>query len=47
MKKNLWDEARVFVGNKFFGGGISAPTVAGNLHSYDQIGDSKLFIYRR
>lgn len=47
VKKNLWDEARVFVGNKFFGGGINAPTVAGNLHSFDEIGDSKLFIYRR
>ncbi|MDI3527684.1 MAG: diaminohydroxyphosphoribosylaminopyrimidine deaminase [Tenuifilum sp.] len=47
IKKNLWDEARMFVGNKFFGDGIKAPTLSGKLISYDEIGDSKLFVYRR
>ncbi|MBQ9470268.1 MAG: bifunctional diaminohydroxyphosphoribosylaminopyrimidine deaminase/5-amino-6-(5-phosphoribosylamino)uracil reductase RibD [Bacteroidales bacterium] len=47
VKKNLWDEARIFVGNKFFGTGIKAPAAEGTLHSFDQIGNSKLFVYRR
>jgi diaminohydroxyphosphoribosylaminopyrimidine deaminase/5-amino-6-(5-phosphoribosylamino)uracil reductase len=46
IKRDLWDEARVFVGNKFFGDGIKAPTLNGKLFSYDQVGESKLFTYR-
>jgi diaminohydroxyphosphoribosylaminopyrimidine deaminase/5-amino-6-(5-phosphoribosylamino)uracil reductase len=46
VKKNLWDEARVFVGNNFFGDGVKAPEFKGELFSYDQVGDSKLFTYR-
>jgi len=46
IQKNLWDEARMFVGNKFFGEGVKAPTLKGQLVSYDEIGDSKLLIYR-
>lgn len=45
-EKNLWDEARVFVGNKFFYDGVKAPTFARELCSYDELGDSKLFTYR-
>jgi diaminohydroxyphosphoribosylaminopyrimidine deaminase/5-amino-6-(5-phosphoribosylamino)uracil reductase len=46
VKKHFWDEARVFVGNKFFGDGVKAPELSGELWSYDQVGDSKLFTYR-
>ena len=46
VKKNLWDEARVFVGNQFFDEGIKAPVVKGQMYSYDELGDSKLFTYR-
>ncbi|WP_219932503.1 bifunctional diaminohydroxyphosphoribosylaminopyrimidine deaminase/5-amino-6-(5-phosphoribosylamino)uracil reductase RibD [Perlabentimonas gracilis] len=46
VKKNYWDEARVFVGNKFFGDGVKAPELSGELFSYDEVGDSKLFTYR-
>ena len=46
VEKNYWDEARVFVGNKFFGDGVKAPELSGEFHSYDEIGDSKLFTYR-
>ncbi|MFA5649024.1 MAG: bifunctional diaminohydroxyphosphoribosylaminopyrimidine deaminase/5-amino-6-(5-phosphoribosylamino)uracil reductase RibD [Bacteroidales bacterium] len=46
VKKNYWDEARVFVGNKFFGNGVKAPELSGEFYSYDEIGDSKLFTYR-
>lgn len=47
VKKGLWDEARIFVGNKFFGTGIKAPAAEGRLHSFEQIGNCKLFVYRR
>ena len=46
VKKNYWDEARVFVGNKFFGDGVKAPELNGDFFSYDEVGDSKLFTYR-
>jgi diaminohydroxyphosphoribosylaminopyrimidine deaminase / 5-amino-6-(5-phosphoribosylamino)uracil reductase len=46
VQKNLWDEARVFVGNQFFYDGVKAPTFARELYSYDELGDSKLFTYR-
>ena len=31
IKENLWDEAHIFIGNKFFFSGVSAPSVKGNL----------------
>ncbi len=46
VRKNLWDESRIFVGNTFFGDGVKAPNLTGELYSYDEIGDSKLFTYR-
>lgn len=46
VRKNLWDESRVFVGNTFFGDGVKAPNLTGELYSYDEIGDCKLFTYR-
>lgn len=45
VKKGLWDEARIFIGNKFFGDGVKAPTLDGTLHSFDEIGNSRLFVY--
>lgn len=46
VQQNLWDEARVFVGNQFFYDGVKAPVFARELFSYDELGDSKLFTYR-
>ena len=46
IQKGLWDEARVFVGNKFFGDGVKAPLFKGTYSTFDEIGDSKLFVYR-
>ncbi len=46
VQKNLWDEARVFVGNKFFYDGVKAPVFNRKLYSYDELDDSKLFTYR-
>jgi diaminohydroxyphosphoribosylaminopyrimidine deaminase/5-amino-6-(5-phosphoribosylamino)uracil reductase len=46
VRQHFWDEARVFVGNRFFGDGVKAPSFNGVPFSYDQVGDSKLFTYR-
>ncbi len=46
VKKNLWDEARVFVGNNFFYDGVKAPSFVREQCTYDVLGDSKLFTYR-
>lgn len=46
IARDFWDEARVFVGNKFFGDGVKAPIFRGTPVKYDNVGDSKLFIYR-
>ncbi|MGD9978798.1 MAG: RibD family protein, partial [Bacteroidales bacterium] len=46
IQRGLWDEARVFVGNKFFGDGVKAPLFKGSPINYDEVGDSKLFVYR-
>ena len=47
INQNLWDEARVFIGNKFFYNGIKAPQINGKLITEDNLGDSKLFVYRK
>jgi diaminohydroxyphosphoribosylaminopyrimidine deaminase/5-amino-6-(5-phosphoribosylamino)uracil reductase len=46
IQRGLWDEARVFVGNKFFGDGVKAPLFKGTYSTFDEIGDSKLFVYK-
>jgi diaminohydroxyphosphoribosylaminopyrimidine deaminase/5-amino-6-(5-phosphoribosylamino)uracil reductase len=44
IQKNCWDEARIFVGNKSFGQGLSAPTIRGLNIGKECIGDSQLSI---
>ena len=48
IQENLWDEARVFTGNKIIPekNSINAPSLAGNLISTHQIGDNKLEIFK-
>ncbi len=46
LEKSLWDEARVFIGNRFFYNGVKGPNFSGTAVSYNEIGDSKLFIYK-
>jgi diaminohydroxyphosphoribosylaminopyrimidine deaminase / 5-amino-6-(5-phosphoribosylamino)uracil reductase len=46
LEKNLWDEARVFIGNRFFYNGTKGPNFTGIPLSFNDIGDSKLFVYR-
>ncbi len=46
LDTNRWDEARVFVGDKFFHKGIKAPTIKQNPIKEELISSSKLFRYR-
>ena len=44
---NLWDEARVFIGNQYWEEGIFAPTLNSiNDKKQEQIGDNELYIFR-
>jgi len=46
IKNNLWDEARVFVGNKLFGNGIKAPEIDGLPAFQDSVLSDKFSIYK-
>ncbi len=46
LLQNIWDEARIFVGESFFGNGIAAPRIRKHLINKESYGDSSLFIYR-
>lgn len=43
---NLWDETRLFVGNKWFKSGVKAPILMGEPLKTEEIGNSQLFFYR-
>ena len=44
IKENLWDEARIFVGNKYFKNGIKAPLIKLENPEKQMIDDSELII---
>jgi diaminohydroxyphosphoribosylaminopyrimidine deaminase/5-amino-6-(5-phosphoribosylamino)uracil reductase len=46
IKSGIWDEANVFVGNKLFKKGVSAPTQPEKLIHYEKIEDDELYIYK-
>lgn len=46
VKNDLWDEARVFIGNTFFYEGVKAPELTKGLIGYDDFGDTRLYTYR-
>ncbi len=46
LEADLWDEARIFVGNKLFGRGVSAPKMFHLPVADEWIGDSRLLYYR-
>lgn len=46
IDQKLWDEARVFIGNKKFYSGIKAPDFMGDLVCDEKIGDSRLLLYK-
>ena len=45
LGSGIWDEAFVFVGEKWFGSGVKAPVPYGRLAGKNEFGNSKLFIY--
>jgi diaminohydroxyphosphoribosylaminopyrimidine deaminase/5-amino-6-(5-phosphoribosylamino)uracil reductase len=47
IQKKLWDEARVFTGNKLFYEGIKAPEFKGNLIAESKLEDSYLEIFTK
>ncbi len=47
IEQNLWDEARVFVGHKFFNDGTKAPKLNSQPTATQNIGNSKLFWFHR
>ena len=46
LESNLWDEAKVYIGNTFFYKGIEAPKIAIEPVKEEKISDSKLITYR-
>ncbi len=43
IQANLWDEARIFIGNQYWGSGKAAPSLSSvALHSKEQLGDNEL-----
>ncbi len=46
IKRNLWDEARVFTGDQLFGSGIRAPRLETDASEKHQIAGSMLCIFR-
>lgn len=47
MQENLWDEARVYIGNKRFGSGVKAPETSWILDREEPLDDSLMRIYYR
>lgn len=46
ISENLWDEAHLFIGNKYFYNGISSPQIEGKIVSKEKIDEDKLIIYK-
>lgn len=46
IEANLWDEAHVFIGDKFFMGGIKAPALNGVLAASEKLENDKLKVFR-
>jgi diaminohydroxyphosphoribosylaminopyrimidine deaminase / 5-amino-6-(5-phosphoribosylamino)uracil reductase len=46
LKAGLWDEARVFIGNKFLSDGIPAPAISANPQRRHRICDDELIVFQ-
>ncbi len=46
IRRNLWDEARVFTGDQLFGSGVRAPRLDGDVSEEHQFAGSMLRIFR-
>jgi len=47
LEMNLWDEAFVYTGNQFFGKGVAAPKISGEIIAFEQLDECKLHVLRR
>jgi len=47
IRENLWDEARIFTGNKIFKEGVKAPVITGNEISKMKIAEDTLIFLKR
>lgn len=45
IEKNLWDEIRLFIGNKMFYSGVKAPKFNAKIVSEENLEETRLFIY--
>lgn len=45
IENNLWDEARILIGNKTFGKGLKAPVLNNMVMFSDKIGEDRLLLY--
>lgn len=46
LNDNLWDEARIFIGNEFFFAGVKAAKIPGSIVNEEHVGNSQFFICR-
>ena len=44
IDQNLWDEARIFTGNKWLGEGVKGPVINGKFTSKENILDDELIL---
>ena len=45
INQNLWDEARVFIGNKTFGTGIKGPLIQKKMSNFCQFGNDRILYF--
>lgn len=45
ISKRLWDEARIFTGNVWFGGGVPAPVLQGKMLARETVGSDVLRVF--
>ncbi len=47
LELDLWDEAFVYTGNQFFGKGVPAPNISGEILAFEILDDCKLHVLRK
>jgi diaminohydroxyphosphoribosylaminopyrimidine deaminase/5-amino-6-(5-phosphoribosylamino)uracil reductase len=46
INQNIWDEARIFTGNKYFNNGVAAPGIKGTIVYKEPLRDNMLTVYK-
>ena len=47
LNAGLWDEAFIYTGNQFFGKGVAAPHISGEILAFEKLDDCKLHVLRK